>query len=130
VTALLWRAGARPDDAARLAALVVAGYEGGLMQARVAGSLLPLRQVTDLLAELVDDVLAAAHAEAVTAEHPDAGVAEPGAADAGITTAGIGSDAAADPDDVRLALPDADRAAAAVLLPEAAPLRGPQPARR
>ena len=102
VTGLLWRAGARPDDAARLATLVVAGYEGGLMQARVAGSLLPLHQVTDLLAGLVDDVLAAAHAEAA-----DAATAP---------------ETAIDTDAVQLALPDTAQATSAVLLPEAAPL--------
>ena len=35
--------------AAALAALLVAAYEGGLMQARVAGSVEPLRQVREAL---------------------------------------------------------------------------------
>lgn len=38
-----------PARAASLAALLIAAYEGGLMQARVAGSVEPLRQVREAL---------------------------------------------------------------------------------
>jgi len=58
---LLWRAGAAPDRAAGLAAMIVATYEGALMQARVAGSAAPMRQACDTLLRLVDEELGTAH---------------------------------------------------------------------
>jgi TetR/AcrR family transcriptional repressor of lmrAB and yxaGH operons len=41
--------------AASLAALLIAAYEGGLMQARVAGNVEPLRQVREALAPILRD---------------------------------------------------------------------------
>ena len=61
LTTLLWRAGAAPDRAAGLAAMIVATYEGALMQARVAGSAAPMRQACDTLLRLVDEELGTAH---------------------------------------------------------------------
>jgi TetR/AcrR family transcriptional repressor of lmrAB and yxaGH operons len=49
----LQRAGHAPDAAAGLAALIVAAYEGGLLQARVAQSLEPLRLATSSLLPLL-----------------------------------------------------------------------------
>jgi len=73
LTTLLWRAGAAPDRAAGLAALIVATYEGALMQARVAGSAAPMRQACDTLVLLVDSELGAAHARAARAARADRG---------------------------------------------------------
>lgn len=49
LAALLAQAGAAPERAASLATLVVAAYEGALMQARVAGTGAPLQQTADVL---------------------------------------------------------------------------------
>lgn len=54
LAAALQGAGIDPDRARRLAALVVATYEGGLMQARVAASALPLHDATDMVVELLN----------------------------------------------------------------------------
>lgn len=56
----LERAGIEPSRARRFAALLVATYEGGLMQARVAGASAPLRDATDAVIETISDELARA----------------------------------------------------------------------
>lgn len=53
VAAALLRAGREPEAAEALAALVVATYEGGLLQARVAQDLAPLRMATQSLLTLL-----------------------------------------------------------------------------
>ncbi len=53
-------AGQDRDSAAALAALVVSAYEGGLMQARVAGRSEPMTATIAMLLDLVDQRLAAA----------------------------------------------------------------------
>lgn len=53
IAAALQRAGHAPDAAAALAALIVAAYEGGLLQARVAQSLEPLVLATRSLLPLM-----------------------------------------------------------------------------
>ena len=55
LAAMLAESGMRPPRAAQLALLIVAAYEGGLMQARVAGHLAPLKEVCDTLLTLVAD---------------------------------------------------------------------------
>jgi len=61
LTTLLWRSGAAPERAAGLAAVIVATYEGALMQARVAGDVRPMSQACDTLLRLVDDELSRTH---------------------------------------------------------------------
>ena len=56
----LQREGLGPERARRFAALLVATYEGGLMQARVAGASAPLRDATDAVIETISDELARA----------------------------------------------------------------------
>jgi TetR/AcrR family transcriptional repressor of lmrAB and yxaGH operons len=53
LAAMLTESGVRPPRATQLALLIVAAYEGGLMQARVAGHLAPLKEVCDTLLSLV-----------------------------------------------------------------------------
>lgn len=53
IAAALQRAGHAPEGAAALAALIVAAYEGGLLQARVAQSLEPLLLATRSLLTLL-----------------------------------------------------------------------------
>jgi TetR/AcrR family transcriptional repressor of lmrAB and yxaGH operons len=53
IAGALQRAGHAPDAAAALAALIVAAYEGGLLQARVAQSLEPLVLATRSLLSLM-----------------------------------------------------------------------------
>jgi TetR/AcrR family transcriptional repressor of lmrAB and yxaGH operons len=53
LAALLVQAGVADGRAAGLAALVVAAYEGGLMQARVAGNAEPLRNTIEALLAIV-----------------------------------------------------------------------------
>jgi AcrR family transcriptional regulator len=67
LTALLWRAGAAPDRAAGLAAMIVATYEGALMQARVAGTVAPMSHACATLLRLLDEELSTAHTCAVRA---------------------------------------------------------------
>lgn len=49
----LQQAGSAPETAAGLAALIVAAYEGGLLQARVAQSTQPIEQATQSLLSLL-----------------------------------------------------------------------------
>lgn len=51
----LTQAGTPAARAEGLAALIVAAYEGGLLQARVAGNVTPMVQATDALLRLLDD---------------------------------------------------------------------------
>lgn len=50
-------AGAEPAAAAAMAALVVSAYEGGLLQARVAGSVGPMADTTAILLDLLEQRL-------------------------------------------------------------------------
>jgi TetR/AcrR family transcriptional repressor of lmrAB and yxaGH operons len=50
----LERSGVAPASAAALAALIVAAYEGGLLQARVAGSAEPMRHVGEALIAILE----------------------------------------------------------------------------
>jgi TetR/AcrR family transcriptional repressor of lmrAB and yxaGH operons len=50
-------AGAEPAAAAAMAALVVSAYEGGLLQARVAGSSQPMADTTAILLDLLEQRL-------------------------------------------------------------------------
>lgn len=51
LTQVLHAHGLDPSRAARLATLIVSAYEGGLIQARVAGSVRPLQETTETLLE-------------------------------------------------------------------------------
>lgn len=61
---MLAQSGLRPARAQQLALLIVAAYEGALMQARVAGSVKPLKEVCDTLLALVEHEQAQAAAGA------------------------------------------------------------------
>lgn len=50
----LTRNGEAPDQARRIAALIISTYEGALMQARVSGSDGPMREATHLLLDLLE----------------------------------------------------------------------------
>ncbi len=50
--------GLEPERAGSLAALILAAYEGGLIQARVAGSKKPLQDTSRMLLDIVQDSLA------------------------------------------------------------------------
>lgn len=60
LTLALVAAGLTPARSKALSALIVSAYEGGLMQARVAGDLAPMQDAADTLLDLLERELAAA----------------------------------------------------------------------